>query len=277
MRFVKMHGLGNDFIMVDSLTDDQLDAMSGWIRKMCCRRTGIGADGLIAVLPPRSEGADFRMRIINADGSEAEMCGNGIRCFAVFVSRIGRTDKRELAIDTGAGLIRTDTSDEQVRVDMGKPILDASAIPTTRKLGRVINDTITVEGKTLPITAVSMGNPHAVIHVDQITDAHIDHLGPLLETHPFFPNRTNVEFVQVLSEDEIRMRVWERGCGETEACGTGACASVVAGILTQKHGNDVTVHLNGGDLQIEWDGDPHHSVFMTGPATWVFEGEIAES
>lgn len=274
MKFAKLEGLGNDFIVTHEVTEADIPALRQRAPLLCDRRRGVGADSLILVLPPTSPAADFQMRTINADGSEAEMCGNGVRCLALYVNRAGLTDKAALAVETRAALIQTARTGDQVRVDMGRPILGAERIPTARRGGRVLMEPVRVEGRTFAVTAVSMGNPHAVIYADDLTDDLVLGFGPKLERHPFFPNRTNVEFVRVLSESAIQVRVFERGCGETAACGTGACASVVAGVLTQQHGHRVTVHLKGGDLLVEWDGDPAHPVFMTGPARWVFAGEI---
>ncbi|MBD3316079.1 MAG: diaminopimelate epimerase [Chitinivibrionales bacterium] len=274
MKFTKMEALANDFIMIAPADELEADRLGARAALLCDRRRGIGADGIIFVLPPRSEKADFRMRIINADGSEAEMCGNGIRCFAKFVNEANISDRHELAIDTGAGLIRTGRNDTEVRVDMGPPILEAARIPTTETADRILDHPLEVEEQTYRVTAVSMGNPHAVIHVPKITDELVLVEGPKLERHPFFPNHANIEFIEVLDRSHIRMRVYERGCGETAACGTGACAAVVAGVLTGRNDVMVTVHLNGGDLSVEWDGDPAHSVFMTGPARTVFTGRI---
>lgn len=275
MKFTKMEGLANDFVLTVPANEDDAERLCARAALLCDRRRGIGGDGLVLVLPPHTAEADFRMRIINADGSEAEMCGNAVRCFAEFVSERGMDGRDELAIDTGAGLIRTRRIDGGVRVDMGAPVLDAAAIPTAGHGGRVVDRPLEADGRTFKVTAVSMGNPHAVIHVPAITDELVQVYGPALERHPFFPRRTNVEFIEVLDPSHIRLRVFERGCGETAACGTGACAGVVAGVLTGRNGNGVTVHLNGGDLAIEWDGDPAHSVFMTGPARTVFTGEVA--
>jgi diaminopimelate epimerase len=212
------------------------------------------------------------MRIINADGSEAEMCGNGIRCFAVYLRDTGMTQKQKLTIETKAGVIQTEYAGDRIRVTMGAPVLSGRAIPVNKDGGPIIGEKLSVDGKTFAVTAVSMGNPHAVIYADELTNELVHRYGSKLESHPFFPKKANIEFVKVLSDSEIRMRVWERGCGETMACGTGACASVVAGVLNRKNGNAVTVHLPGGDLFIEWDGDPTHPVFMTGPANRVYSG-----
>jgi diaminopimelate epimerase len=276
MKFTKMEGLANDFIVThDTLGGDA--ALLSTIRDksvaLCDRRRGIGADGVLCVLP--SANADYMMRVFNADGSEAEMCGNGIRCFAKYITSKGLSDNNNLAIETMRGLIRTSRIGDDIRVDMGPPILSAPLIPTIKSSGRVIMEKLTVDGADVPVTAVSMGNPHAVVYVNELTDDLVLGMGKKLESHPFFPKHTNVEFITVLSGSEIRMRVYERGCGETMACGTGACASVVSGILNSKHGNNVVVHLLGGDLRIEWDGNESHSVFMTGGASMVYDGEIA--
>jgi diaminopimelate epimerase len=275
LHFLKMHGIGNDFIVTHEITPEQVSSIRKNAALLCDRRRGIGGDGVILILPHITREADFRMRIFNSDGSEAEMCGNGIRCCARYVKLMKLSDKQSLAFATGAGLISTLQNDDGlIRVTMSSPILDAPRIPTAQASGQVIMHDLQVNGNTFKITAVSMGNPHAVIHVDEITDDLVLNWGKQVETHPFFPNRTNVEFIKVISDSEIRMRVWERGCGETQACGTGACASVVAGILNKLHGNAVTVHLLGGDLLIEWDGSLESPVYMTGPAEVSFKGSI---
>jgi diaminopimelate epimerase len=261
--------------MTHGHSDADIAAMRSRFVWLCDRRTGIGADGVIFVLEPTIAEAQFRMRIFNNDASEAEMCGNGIRCFHRYCLDAGLTDRDALTIETGAGLIRTALAGEEIRVDMGRPILEADRIPTRQTQGQVIDQPLEVQGRVFRITAVSMGNPHAVIFTDELTDELVWQWGRAIETHPFFPRKVNVEFIQVLSSSEVRMRVWERGCGETQACGTGACAAAVAGILNRKHGNEVTVHLPGGDLLIQWDGNREHSVFMTGPAVRVFTGEAA--
>ena len=273
MKFVKMEGLGNDFIVTHGLTEEEHNTAINNASLLCDRRKGIGADGVIFILPAETEDADYRMSYFNADGGEAEMCGNGIRCFALYLNEMGLSDKKEFFVETLAGLIKTERIGDDIRVDMGAPVLDADKIPTKKADGQVIMEPIPVENREFRITAVSMGNPHAVIYADQLTDDLVLGFGPKLESHPFFPKKANIEFIKILSDDEIEMRVYERGCGETMACGTGACAAVVAGILNKKHSNKVTVHLLGGDLLIEWDGNPDHSVFMTGPANAVFKGE----
>ena len=268
-----MEGLANDFILTHDVGVNNVDSYQHKAAALCDRRRGIGADGIIFVLP--SNVADFRMRIFNADGSEPEMCGNGIRCFGNYVQRLGLSAKTQLSVETGAGIIIVDMNNGMIRVDMGAPILDAARIPTAKAAGRVIMEPVTAGDRTFSITAVSMGNPHGVVYAGELTDELVLHYGKLLESHPFFPKKANIEFIKVINNGEIQMRVYERGCGETMACGTGACASVVAGVLNNKHGNRVVVHLLGGDLLVEWDGNPTHSVFMTGPAQWVYEGEIS--
>ncbi|MBD3345666.1 MAG: diaminopimelate epimerase [Chitinivibrionales bacterium] len=272
MNFVKMEGCANDFIVTNDLTEDTIRNISSKARYICDRRLGIGGDGIIALLP--SSVADLKMRIINADGSEAEMCGNGIRCLALFAKQMELSTKPALRIETGAGIIGTEFVDDDIKVNMGPPILEGDKIPVAKAGKPIVEEKITAGNRTFEITAVSMGNPHAVIHVNEITDELVLDYGRILESHSFFPNKTNVEFISIISDNEIRMRVFERGVGETMACGTGACASVVAGILNRKHGNNVLVHLLGGDLRIEWDGDEKSPVFMTGPARWVFEGSV---
>ncbi|HEX2956000.1 MAG TPA: diaminopimelate epimerase [Chitinispirillaceae bacterium] len=273
MNFLKMEGLGNDFLVTHEVSSGMVQTVARHASRICDRRRGVGADGLIFVLPSRR--ADFRMRIINSDGSEAEMCGNGIRCFALYVKLLQLTDLNHLVIETAAGEIITDTIDDcMVKVNMGSPAIDASRIPVAQNSGTVIMKEMSIGDKSFQVTAVSMGNPHAVIYSGELTDSLVHGYGKQIESHPFFPKKTNVEFIKVLSQKEIEMRVWERGCGETQACGTGACASVVSGIINKKHGNDITVHLPGGKLQIQWSGNLSDPVFMTGPARKVFEGII---
>lgn len=273
MNFLKMEGLGNDFLVTHEISDGMAQTVLRHTSRICDRRRGVGADGIIFVLPSRR--ADFRMRIFNSDGSEAEMCGNGIRCFALYAKLLQLTSLNHLVIETAAGEIVTDIiNEDMVKVNMGKPVIDAAAVPVTKDCGAVVMEKLAIDEKVFQITAVSMGNPHAVIYPDELSDDLVLGYGPKIETHPFFPKKTNVEFVKVLSDKEIRMRVWERGCGETQACGTGACASVVSGIINKLHGNDMTVHLPGGKLQIQWNGNLSDSVFMTGPARKVFEGNI---
>ncbi|MCX7701073.1 MAG: diaminopimelate epimerase [Gemmataceae bacterium] len=275
MRFTKMHGLGNDYIYLDCVRGPMPRDPAALARAMSDRHFGVGGDGLVLICP--SAKADAQMRMFNADGSEAEMCGNGLRCVAKFVHDHGIAVKPKLTIETGRGVLSVDLEIhqgkvERVTVDMGEPILQGSDIPTTLPGNPPKDAPLTINGSTWAWTCVSMGNPHAVTFVDQLTDEMVHGVGPKVERHTAFPRRTNVEFVQVLSPDEVRMRVWERGSGETLACGTGACASVVAGCLTGRLNRRSTVHLLGGDLVIEWNEKDNH-VYMTGPAVEVFTGE----
>jgi len=272
MRFTKMHGAGNDYIYVDCFRQPMPRDPAGLSRAISDRHFGVGSDGLILICP--SEMADGRMRMFNADGSEAEMCGNGIRCVAKFLYDHGQVRKSSMTIETGRGVLKLDLevvggTAKQVKVDMGEPILDPAAIPT--KLPAMTSK-VDVAGLALEVTCVSMGNPHCVIYVDPITDEQVLVLGPKVEKHPAFPKRTNVEFVRVNRPDDVTMRVWERGSGETLACGTGACAVAVAGVLTGRTKRRVTAHLSGGDLQLYWSETDNH-VYMTGPAVEVFSGE----
>jgi diaminopimelate epimerase len=272
MRFTKMHALGNDFIVIDS-RGPGLKEPESLARRLCRRRFGIGADQMLVLEDPSSaDTADFRMHVYNADGSEVEMCGNGIRCIAKYVWDRGLAEKDTLEIETLAGIIRPGKAEGgMVKVDMGEPVLEGRQIPVGLD-GRVMDYPLEAENRTFHITCVSMGNPHAVIFTDNLDELPVERYGPIIENHGFFPNRTNVEFIEVKGPEDIRMRVWERGAGETMACGTGASASAVASSLKGLTGRKVTVHLAGGDLFIEWAGDNH--VYMTGPATEVFEGEI---
>lgn len=279
LAFTKMQGIGNDFVVADCLlsgapSPDQIQAASV---RLCDRKFGIGGDGVLLILP--SQSADFTMRMFNPDGSESEMCGNGIRCFAKYVFDRGYTDKRTITVETGAGVLTlelevTDGKVGQVRVDMGPPYLERSEIPMAAGApGRVVAEEVTVAGEKLAITAVSMGNPHAVFFVAPATDDLINSLGPVLEKHEQFPRRTNVHAVEVLGRGEVRMLTWERGAGRTLACGTGACAVAVASALNGKTDRKVLAHLPGGDLLIEWSDADNH-VYMTGPAAEVFDGTI---
>ncbi|CCO07196.1 diaminopimelate epimerase [Desulforamulus hydrothermalis] len=275
MFFTKVHGLGNDFILINAGTGEGLpDDCSTLAREMCDRRFGIGADGLVLLLD--SEVADVRMKIINSDGSEAEMCGNAIRCVAKYLYEHGIVRKDEIKVETLAGImvpqiIHNNGEVSAVRVDMGVPRLARADIPMLGPVGQVINEPLEVAGQTFNVTAVSMGNPHCVIFVPDVAAVPLSEIGPLLETHPSFPRKTNVEFVQTVSPGEVRMVVWERGAGPTLACGTGACAVAVAGVLNGYTEKKVTVHLPGGSLFIEWADNGR--VFMTGPAEEVFNGE----
>jgi diaminopimelate epimerase len=272
-----MHGIGNDFVVVDAMREVwPEERLPDVARRACDRHFGIGSDGLILVLPSRV--ADFRMRMFNPDGSEAEMCGNGIRCFAKYVFDRGLTPNREIQVETLAGLMQPKLllrsgRVEKVRVDMGEPRLLRRDIPMRGEptQSRVIREKLRVGGEKYEFTAVSMGNPHCVLFVHNVEQVDVLDLGPRIEHHHLFPARTNVEFVQVLNNGELRMRVWERGAGQTIACGTGACAATVAAALNELTSRRVVVHLDGGDLEIEWQGNNH--VFMTGPAEEVFVGE----
>lgn len=275
MKFTKMHGCGNDYVYVN-LFEETVEDAPKLATVVSDRHFGIGSDGVITIGP--SEVADFRMRIYNADGSEAEMCGNGIRCVAKYVYDHKLTDKTEITVETGAGIknLILFTENEkvlQVRVDMGEPILEPSQIPVLSNKNPVIADSILVGNMEWRMTCVSMGNPHAVVFVKDVASFPIEQFGPLFEKHERFPKKTNTEFVQVISRTEVSMRVWERGSNETWACGTGTCATVMACIMNGYTENKVLVHLRGGDLTIEYDPNTKH-IFMTGPATEVFNGEI---
>ncbi len=271
-KFVKMEGLANDFILTHGISGRVIEAIPEKIAGLCDRRRGIGADGMIFILP--SHKADFKMRIFNSDGSEPEMCGNGIRCFALYLKKTGLWKKNRVSVETGAGIIQTEFSGNLIKVNMGSPVLDAPRIPVAKSEGRAIMEPVLVQGKKFMVTAVSMGNPHAVVYAGELSDDLVLGIGKKLESHPFFPKKANIEFIKIISRKEINMRVFERGCGETMACGTGACAAVVAGIVNKKNDNNVTVHLLGGDLLIQWGGRPSDPVYMTGPAKVVFNGEI---
>jgi diaminopimelate epimerase len=273
-KFLKMQGTGNDFVLIDCIEHEAMRSYEdsefvSLARKVCDRRFGIGADQVLLLFP--SERADFMMRIFNADGSEVEMCGNGIRCLATYIWDKGYSDKEILDIDTQAGIIRPRRNEGMVTVDMGAPILEARDIPVNLD-GPVVDYPLKIEDREFKVSCVSMGNPHAVIIVDNVDDFPVSYYGPLIETHELFPNRINVEFIEIKGPKEIRMRVWERGSGETLACGTGASAAAVASAVKKLTGRDVTVHLLGGDLFLKW-GDNDH-VLMTGPAVTVFGGVI---
>nr|VFJ90619.1 MAG: diaminopimelate epimerase [Candidatus Kentron sp. LFY] len=275
--FTKMHGLGNDYIYFDCIANPGLIANpSRTAIRLSHRHFGIGGDGIVLILP--HDDADFGMRMFNADGSEAEMCGNAIRCVGKFLYESGYTTSETLRIKTGAGTLILGLGIDHgkvgsVRVDMGEPILDGPDIPVAVDANPARTSVSLGAGRDYAMTCVSMGNPHAVIFVDEITDQQVLVDGKALETHPHFPNRTNVEFAKILSRDTIQMRVWERGSGETLACGTGACATAVAAILDDLTDREVTVKLLGGDLGIEWSEIDNH-VYMTGPAAVAFTGEV---
>lgn len=276
MDFIKMHGLGNDFIIFRVSSFEDAERIKLYAKSLCNRNFGIGADGLVAV--GEDENADIFMRIFNADGSEAEMCGNAIRCVAKLAYEEKMVEKNMILVRTLAGLRNAETilaSDgrvQAVKVDMGEPILKRRDIPVDGE-GEVVGIRSGVSTGEIEFTAVSMGNPHCVVFVEDVASFPITTLGPEIENHPLFPARTNAEFVQILNEKEMIMRVWERGAGITLACGTGACASVVAAVLNGKTGRQVTVHLTGGDLFIEWNEEDNH-VYMIGAAELVFWGKI---
>ena len=278
IKFTKMNGLGNDFILVDGkdVSEKHLN-YSELAKKMCDRNFGIGADGLIIVNPTDVKAdTDTSWRIFNSDGTEPQMCGNGIRCFAKYVYEKGIINKKKFTVWTLAGTITPKILDNgEVRVDMGKPILEAKKVPVlVEELDCVINYPLEIEGKDFYITAVSMGNPHCIIFTDGDSYTEARKFGPKIETHPMFPEKTNVEFVKVLSRNNIKIDVWERGCGITLACGTGACASTVAAILNDLTDDTIKADLPGGSLTIEWNKEtPDASVFMTGKSEFVFEGE----
>jgi diaminopimelate epimerase len=274
MRFTKMHGAGNDYVYVNAFAERLPDDLPALARAVSDRHRGIGSDGLILICP--SERGDARMRMFNADGSEGEMCGNGVRCVAKYVYDHGLAKKEELRIETGRGVLTLQVFPERgrverVRVNMGEPILRSAVIPTTLPGDPPVRAPLDVAGKRIEVTCVSMGNPHCVTFVDEITDDWVLRIGPQIEKHPAFPRKVNAEFIQILSPREMRMRVWERGSGETQACGTGACASAVAAVLNGLTERTVLCHLPGGDLTLEWAAS--NEVYMTGPATEVFSGE----
>jgi len=277
INFTKMHGCGNDYVYINGAKEIIPEEIKpDFIRQVSDRHFGIGSDGVIFINP--SEIADFEMEMWNADGTRAEMCGNGIRCVAKYVYDYGLTDKTEVDIcsfdkvkhiilDIENGKVKT------ARVDMGEPILDAALIPTTATGDSLIMYPIEVAGKEYKITCVSMGNPHAIVFMDGIDDLEIEKIGPLFENHPFFPKRTNTEFVEVIDDSHIKMRVWERGTGETLACGTGCCATAVSCILNGRSKREVEIQVLGGKINVKWDESDGH-VYMTGPATTVFDGII---
>lgn len=275
MKFTKMHGLGNDYVYVNCF-EEKIDNPPAVARFVSDRHFGIGSDGLIMINPSKT--ADFEMEMYNADGSRGEMCGNGIRCVAKYVYDYGLTDKTQISVETLGGIKYLDLTVEdgkvsQVKVDMGKPELEADMIPIISEREQVIDEPIEVDGKEYHMTGVSMGNPHAVIYVDDVKGLDLEKIGPKFENHERFPKRINTEFVHCIDRQTVEMRVWERGSGETLACGTGACAVAVSSILNNLTDTRVTVKLLGGDLQIEWDREKDR-VFMTGPATVVFDGVI---
>lgn len=273
MEFTKMHGLGNDYVYVNCFRET-IDFPSEFAKKISDRHFGIGSDGLILIGP--SKVADFKMDMYNADGSAAKMCGNGIRCVGKYVYDYGLTDKTEVTVETGSGIkklclyVRHQVV-EAVCVDMGAPRYNAHSIPILSEKDMVIQEPISVRGKEYRMTGISMGNPHAVIYVDDVWDFPVTEVGPAFELHPRFPERINTEFCRVIDRENIEMRVWERGSGETCSCGTGACAAVVASVLNDLTDEEVTVTLLGGELNIRWDRSVNR-VYMTGTAVRVFDG-----
>ncbi len=274
LKFSKMHGLGNDFIVIDAI-NQMVDLTTSQIRFLADRHFGIGCDQLLLVEKAEHEGADFKYRIFNADGGEVAQCGNGARCFAQFVHDKGLSDKTTIAVETNSGVIYPNIQEQgDIRVDMGKPHFEPNDIPFLAKQ-QAVNYLLDLPNtQRIQVSAVSIGNPHAVMLVDNIDTADVAILGPMIESHKDFPDRVNVGFMQVISQNEVKLRVFERGVGETLACGTGACAAVVSGIQRGLLAREVTVSLLGGQLTIAWPDDKA-SVQMTGPATQVFDGEIA--
>lgn len=278
MKFTKMHGCGNDYIYVNGF-EERIADPSKTARILSDRHFGIGSDGFILINP--SDKADFEMEMYNADGSRGKMCGNGIRCVAKYVYDNGLTDKTEISVETLGGIkyLKLTVSDgkvEKVRVNMGAPVFDCAQIPVIADTETAIDMPITVNGMPYRATCVSMGNPHAVVYVEDVANYDLEHIGPWFENHKRFPERINTEFIRMIDRKNIEMRVWERGSGETWACGTGACAAAVASIVNGFADKEVTVHLRGGDLEISWDPDGEDkNVYMTGPATTVFEGETS--
>jgi diaminopimelate epimerase len=278
MRFTKMHGIGNDYVYISTFDQPPPVDPRRLAVAVSDRHFGIGGDGLILIMP--SERADARMRMFNADGSEGEMCGNGVRCVAKYLYDHGLARTQQLTIETGRGILTLDleisgSRARRVRVDMGPPILASERIPTLLPGDPPVNVSIEVDDRALAVTAVSMGNPHAVLYVDDVARFPLESLGPKLERHPAFPRRVNAHVVEVLAPGEVRMRTWERGSGITLACGTGACAVCVAGVLTGRTDRSILAHLPGGDLELSWPDD-RSSVFMTGPATEIYSGEWPE-
>ncbi|HCJ09268.1 MAG: diaminopimelate epimerase [Lachnospiraceae bacterium] len=275
MRFTKMQGLGNDYVYVNCFQEN-VENPSEVAIKVSDRHFGIGSDGLILIKP--SEVADFRMDMYNADGSQAEMCGNGIRCVAKYVYDYGLTDQTEISVETLAGIkyLKLQIEDGKVAritVNMGQPELNPIKIPVKAEGEQVVDEPIEVNGTTYKMTCVSMGNPHCIVFVEDTASFPLEEIGPMFENHARFPKRVNTEFIQILNRNEVNMRVWERGSGETLACGTGACASAVACVLNGLTDNEITLHLLGGDLIVRWDQE-ENLVYMTGPAKVVFDGEI---
>ncbi len=272
IRFTKMHGIGNDFVVLDGVTQ-QLQLKPRDIRRLADRRRGVGCDQVLIAEPPGRPDVDFRYRIFNADGSEAEQCGNGARCFARFVRHRKLTARRQITVETGGGLMTLRVLDRhQVEVNMGPPRLDPADIPLDRP-ARAGSYELAVDGETLTVGALSLGNPHAVARVHDVAHCDLERLGPAIEGHPAFPQRANAGFLEIVARDEVRLRVYERGAGETEACGSGACAAVVWGRLQDWLDAQVTVHLTGGKLSVSWGG-AGEPVLLSGPTAIAFEGTI---
>jgi diaminopimelate epimerase len=280
MRFTKMQGIGNDYVYVDCFANPMPSDPALLAKKIADRHFGVGGDGLILICPAEN-GADARMRMFNADGSESEMCGNGLRCVAKYVYDHGIARKPQLKLQTGRGVLAVELEiagerAQRVRVNMGEPILEAAKIPTRLPGNPIVSGPLTIEGRTFQVTCVSMGNPHCVVFVDHATDELVLGWGPKIEHAPEFPARVNVEFVEVVSKREVRQRTWERGSGETLACGTGASAVCVAGVLTGRTERRIINHLRGGDLELFWD-ERDNCVYKTGPAVEVFSGDWMEA
>ena len=275
-KFTKMHGAGNDYIYVNCF-EEKVEDINATAKAVSDRHFGIGSDGLVLICP--SDKADFKMDMYNSDGSQAEMCGNATRCVGKYVHDRGLTDKTEITLETLAGIkiLKFNLNDkgevETVQVNMGEPELVPKNIPIDSELDRFIQEDVTVDGKTYKVTGVSMGNPHAVTFIDDTDSLEIEKIGPKFENHPLFPRRINTEFAQIVDDKTIKMRVWERGAGETLACGTGACATMVAANLSGLVGDEADLVLLGGTLHIKWDKNDN-CVYMTGPAAFVFDGEI---
>ena len=275
MKFTKMQGCGNDYVYINGFTEKIADKPA-FVRAVSDRHFGVGGDGAIFINP--SEEADFEMEMYNADGTRAEMCGNGIRCVAKYVYDKGLTDRKQISIASFGKVKYVDLYVEDglvnsVKVNMGAPILEAEKVPVKSAMPQSVNEPITVNGKEYRMTCVSMGNPHAIVFMKDIANLDIASIGPLFENHEVFPNRTNTEFVEVIDRTHVNMRVWERGTGETLACGTGCCATVVASVLNGLTEDKVTVHVLGGEIEIQWDRE-ENLIYMTGPAETVFEGEF---
>lgn len=277
--FTKMEGLGNDFIMLDDRDGKIMKAVQYPVlaKKACDRHFGVGADGIILILESRDH--DFRFQIFNSDGSEAQMCGNGMRCFAKYLYDNKIVSATSIRVETAAGtvipevILNEDGTVTSVKVDMGVPVLSSSKVPFISDMEVAVKDRLEIRGDTFEVTCISMGNPHAVIFVEDIEKIDVQRIGRQVELHQRFPEKTNVEFIEVVNDRELKMKVWERGAGITLACGTGACASLVAGHLNGLTADKALIHLDGGDLEIEWDKKSDH-IFKTGPATLVFTGEI---